>query len=135
MFVLIVLMISTVINIPHKLKEYEPYKNTRTIDETITWITDLEDRPNALAMGNIMGFLYAYLGWDPGFYHMDSSNFHINPNSRQEIIEKAKYLDGTSVFISNDINYDLPQEFVETHWMYSMWKNEDTTLYYWIPKN
>ena len=135
MFVLIVLMISTVINIPHKLKEYEPYKNTQTIDETITWITDLEDRPNALAMGNIMGFLYAYLGWDPGFYHMDSSNFHINPNSRQEIIEKAKYLDGTSVFISNDINYDLPQEFVETHWMYSMWKNEDTTLYYWIPKN
>lgn len=135
LFVLVYLMISTIINIPYKLNEYIPYKNTQKIDDAVNWITNQENNQNALSMGNITNFLYAYLGRDPGFYHMDTSNVHINPASKNEIIEKAKYLEGRSVFVSNDINYDLPKEFTDTHWEFSMYKNEDTSIYYWIPRN
>ena len=134
-FVLVYLMTSTIINIPYKIKDYKPYKNTHKIDEAINWMTNLENNQNALSMGNITSFLYAYLGRDPGFYHMDSSDFFISPKFQNDIIEKAKYLEGRSVFVSNDINYDLPKEFTDTHWEFSMYKNDDTSIYYWIPRN
>lgn len=133
-FVLFYLMVSTIINIPYKLTKYdERCKSTDKVDEAINWMTNIENSRDALSIGHITNFLYAYLGRDPGFYHMDTSDFTINPASRYEIIEKAKYLEGLSVFISNDINYDLPKEFTDTHWEYSMYKNEDTSIYYWVP--
>ncbi len=134
-FVLTYLMISAIINIPYKIKTYEPYKNTKKIDDAISWMANLENNQNALSMGNITNFLYAWLGRDTGFYHMDSSDFFISPKFQSEIIEKAKYLEGQSVFVSNDLNYDLPKEFTDTHWEFSMYKNDDTSIYFWIPKN
>ncbi len=133
LFVLVYLMVSTIINIPYKISEYEPYKDTQKIDKAINWMTNLENNKDSLAIGNITSFLYAYLGRDPGFYHMDSSDFFISPIFQNDIIEKAKHLEDRSVFVSNDINYVLPKEFTDTHWEYSMYKNEDASIYYWIP--
>ena len=132
-FILFLLTISTIINIPHKLNEYKRYKDTEKIDTLAAWIIDINN-DKALAIGNTASFIYAYLGRDPGFYYMDTSDYIINPISREELIENLKYLDGESVFTANDVQYDLPQEFLDTHWEYSMIKIDNFPMYYWVPK-
>ena len=127
------IIISTIINIPHKLNEYKRYKDTEKIDTLAAWIIDINN-DKALAIGNTASFIYAYLGRDPGFYYMDTSDYIINPISREELIENLKYLDGESVFTANDVQYDLPQEFLDTHWEYSMIKIDNFPMYYWVPK-
>ena len=132
-FILVLLTLSTIINIPHKINEYKRYKNTENIDSVVEWM-DSQDDDHALAIGNTAGFFYAYLGRDPRFYYMDTSNYHINEKSYEELIENMKYLEGQSVFTANDVQYDLPQEFLDTHWEYSMTKIGTFSMYYWLPK-
>ena len=131
-FVMLVMIISCFVNIPYKLKHSKSYKNTETITQIYKWILDQKDK-KALAIGNSTSMFYAYLGWDPGIYYMDSSNYFINEDSFRELIEKSKSLEDKSLFVSRDFRWYLSNEFLESHQMTSKIKIDDLNIEYWTP--
>ena len=131
-FVMLVMTVSCFVNIPYKLSNSKSYKDTERITQVYQWILQQKDK-QALAIGNSASIFYAYLGWNPGVYYMDSSNYFINEDSFHELIEKSKYMEDNSLFVSGDFRWYLSKEFLKTHKMASRLKIDDIILEHWIP--
>ena len=131
-FVMLVMTVSCFVNIPYKLKNSKSYNDTERITQVYQWILQQKDK-QALAIGNSASIFYAYLGWDPGVYYMDSSNYFINEDSFRELIEKSKYMEDNSLFVSGDFRWYLSKDFLKKHKMASRLKIDDIILEYWIP--
>ncbi len=132
--VLIFIFISSLINIPNKLKASKYYKNTEQIEEVQNWIISQHNK-DAVALGNSPFVFYSWLGWDPGLYYMDTADYRFVPNAYDDLFQTVGQIEDKSAFISRDIKYLLPEKFFLDHKMPSIFETENFIIEYWTPKD
>ena len=131
-FVLIILSVSSIVNIPYKLDDSAKYKDTSQIDEICKLIrsTGKEHTPG---IGNPVALFYAYLGIDPEIYYMDTADFIIDDKFPEFLAESTKSLTDKSVFVSLELRFDfLPEEFLSSHTVNLISVN-DNKIYFFEP--
>ncbi len=112
--VLLIIMISTIINIPYKINHDEYLKNMEPVNAIRSWIRQYKDK-EAVPVSSSLSLLYAYLGWDPGVYFMDFSDIIYSEDFMNSFTETIIDLDRKYVFTTLEFRDNLPDQFLNTH--------------------
>lgn len=112
--VLFITSISTLINIPYKLRHDAYYKDTRQISAICDWLRPYKEK-NAVPVSSPIALVYSFLGWDPGIYYMDISDIIFDEKQSASFTETLAGLENNYVISTTDMEFDYPERFLETH--------------------
>ncbi len=130
--VLFIMTISSFANIPYKIRNSAPYKDTGKIVDFLQYFDSVKDN-KAIVIGDPFTFFYAYLGVDPDFYYMDMTDLVVDRKFPEGIIDSSRFYTDRYAVTNTDVRYYyLSEEFLSAHHITPL-KMNDLKFYYFTP--